>query len=132
MIRNIVFDMEMLIDYQPMKYTRRFSDPSEAVKFVRNSLAALATIGSRDIEPQAASARSANGCQPPVPVQKSFLPLVRSTDHHPRDQRARQQMKENGYRLYPLECRLQLYQYCSCIPIFPLLDGCIVSADEKL
>lgn len=34
MIRNIVFDMgNVLIDYQPMKYTRRFfPDPSEAAQ----------------------------------------------------------------------------------------------------
>ena len=42
-------------------------------------------------------------------------------------------MKENGYRLYILSnAASSFYQYCSCIPIFPLLDGCIVSADEKL
>lgn len=43
MIRNIVFDMgNVLIDYQPMEYTRRFFPTLlKLLKFVRNSLAAL-------------------------------------------------------------------------------------------
>ena len=78
MIRNIVFDMgNVLIDYQPMKYTRRFFRTLlKLLKFVRNSLAAL--NGHYWIKGPSnrrlLSARSANGCQPPcVPVQKSFF-----------------------------------------------------------
>ena len=95
MIRNIVFDMgNVLIDYQPMKYTRRFfPDPSEAAQVCTELFGG-----------------------PEWPL----LPLVRSTDHHPRDQRARQ--TNEGKRIppiYPLECRLQLLSILFLYPNLP-------------
>jgi len=75
MIRNIVFDMgNVLIDYQPMEYTRRFfPDPSEAAQVCTELFGGHYWIKGPSNR-RLLSARSANGCQPPcVPVQKSFF-----------------------------------------------------------
>ena len=78
MIRNIVFDMgNVLIDYQPMKYTRRFfPDPSEAAQVCTELFGGpeWPLLDQGIIEPQAALRQICNGCQTPcVPVQKSFF-----------------------------------------------------------
>ena len=139
MIRNIVFDMgNVLIDYQPMEYTQRFfPEPSEANLVCKELFdgpewplldqgaiapqTALLQICSR--LPEALRART----------EELFLHWFDQLTAIPETNALGKQLKEKGYRLYILSnAASSFHQYCSCIPIFPLLDGYIVSADEKL
>ena len=139
MIRNIVFDMgNVLIDYQPMKYTRRFfPDPSEAAQVCTELFGGpeWPLLDQGIIEPQAALRQICERLPDSLRArtEELFCHWFDQLTIIPETNPLGKQMKNNGYRLYILSnAASSFYQYCSCIPIFPLLDGCIVSADEKL
>ena len=139
MIRNIVFDMgNVLIDYQPMEYTRRFfPDPSEAAQVCTELFGGpeWPLLDQGTIEPQAALRQICERLPASLRArtEELFCHWFDQLTIIPETNALGKQMKENGYRRYILSnAASSFYQYCSCIPIFPLLDGCIVSADEKL
>ena len=132
MIRNIVFDMgNVLIDYQPMEYTRRFfPDPSEAAQVCTELFGGpeWPLLDQGTIEPQAALRQICERLPDSLRArtEELFCHWFDQLTIIPETNALGKQMKENGYRLYILSnAASSFYQYCSCIPIFPLLDGCI-------
>lgn len=139
MIRNIIFDMgNVLVDYQPMEYTRRFFPEVDQAAQVCKELFGgpeWPLLDEGILEPQEAILRICRRLPESMHMRTKEL-----FDHWfdelsmiPETNRLGKELKQKGYHIYILSnAAYSFHQYCSSIPLFPLLDGYIVSADEKL
>ena len=139
MIHHIVFDMgNVLVDYRPMEYTQRFfSDPAEATLVCRELFDGpeWPLLDEGKIEPEVALAQVCGR------LPKNLQERAKELFHHwfdqltiiPETNELGQRLKQKGYGLYILSNpAYSFHQYAHKIPLFPLLNGYIVSADEKL
>lgn len=126
MIRNIVFDMgNVLIDYQPMEYTRRFfPDPSEAAQVCTELFGGpeWPLLDQGTIEPQAALRQICERLPDSLRArtEELFCHWFDQLTIIPETNALGKQMKENGIPpIYPLECRLQLLSILFLYPNLP-------------
>lgn len=139
MIRNIVFDMgNVLIDYQPLSYARKFFANEEEAQLVYRELFSgpeWLKLDEGIIDPEDAiasvCARLPDAMHPTAKELFlnwfTFIEPIQGTNELAR------KLKHAGYSLFILSnAAYSFHLYEGRIPIFPLLDGCIVSADEKM
>lgn len=139
MIRNIVFDMgNVLIDYQPLSYAKRFFSDEAEVQLVYRELFSgpeWLKLDEGTIAPEAAIASvCARLPETMHPAAKElflhwfdFIEPIQDMNELAR------KLKHAGYSIYILSnAAYSFHLYEERIPVFPLLDGYIVSADEKM
>lgn len=129
----------VLIDYQPMEYTRRFFPDETEAHLVYNTLfdsPVWDLLDAGGIEPQEAIEKVCASLPEPLRPRTREL-FAHWYDHLtliPETNELGAQLKQNGYRLYILSnAATSFHAYApTAIPLYPLLDGLVVSADEKL
>ncbi|WP_195983999.1 HAD family phosphatase [Clostridium sp. D33t1_170424_F3] len=139
MIRNIVFDMgNVLIDYQPLSYARRFFSDEAEVQLVYRELFSgpeWLKLDEGIVEPEAALASVCARLPEAMhsAAKELFLHWFDFIEPIQGMNELARQLKRAGYSIYILSnAAYSFHLYKERIPVFPLLDGYLVSADEKM
>ncbi|WP_050697509.1 HAD family hydrolase [Anaeromassilibacillus senegalensis] len=139
MIRNIVFDMgNVLIDYQPLSYAKQFFSDESEVQLVYRELFSgpeWLKLDEGIMEPEDAIASVCTRLPKAMhsAAKELFLHWFDFIEPIQGMNELARRLKHAGYAIYILSnAAYSFHLYEKRIPIFSLLDGCIVSADEKI